>query len=852
MAGGNASRTGATAIAAVAAALTLSFPSIAAAGQCSPSKRVDHRNAECLDASWKNRGTFKASTLRVRNRCAAYGTVVAKVDLVAARDLTLRLDGPRAIRGRAWRRIRSISCCSDMGICNRSDVVTDEGCLARFKRVSPAAPRCRNPTASAAISGENYSCIVTAQCRNSFSHLFRYIPSTITVPFAALGDVHNCGGVLQRWPCGEDPPDTATVSVRDADAVEAPGAVLYFRVFLSRTLPGPVRIDYATRGFSARSGSDFRRTSGTLTFAAGETAKTISVPVLDDSHDEKPETMTLTLSNPRPSSRVRLKRETAYGTIWNTDPMPRAWIGRFGRTVADQVLDAVDARMRTKPAPGVEARLAGQRIGSGPPFGAGPDREAASAQVPAPQMRPGGRDAPDDADAAHRSFGSRPGSPWHRKATSERDLLPGSSLSLTAETGGTGFVSVWGRGAATRFSGRQPGSARSGDDLAVDGEVASGLLGADLTWGPGSGSGSGSWTAGLVVSHSLGDGDYRSAGRGTVSATLTGMWPWMRHALSERLSLWGVAGYGEGSLSLEPGNADGTRAGDIRTGLDLMMAAVGLRGVAVDGGRDGLTLAVKADAMVLRTRSAAVRGGSGNLAAATADVTRLRFGLQGSRPFRLAERSVLTPSAEIGMRRDGGDAETGFGMEIGAGLLWTDPQRGLSAELRGRGLLTHESKGFRERGLSGAVFWNPGAGDRGPRLSVTQTLGAAGQGGADTLYGRATLGGLAVRDDLRSGYAGRYGPGAGAGGGLRNRRLEARFGYGFAAFGDRFTATPEIAVGLSDTGRDYSLSWRLVRGGRAPDGSVLELAVEAGRRETDDDRNIPQEHTVGFRVTSRF
>ena len=59
MAGGNASRTGATAV--VAAALTLSLPSIAAAGQCSPSKRVDRRNAECLDASWKNRGTFKAS-----------------------------------------------------------------------------------------------------------------------------------------------------------------------------------------------------------------------------------------------------------------------------------------------------------------------------------------------------------------------------------------------------------------------------------------------------------------------------------------------------------------------------------------------------------------------------------------------------------------------------------------------------------------------------------------------------------------------------------------------------------------------------------------------------------------------
>ncbi len=498
MAGGNASRTGATAIAAVAAALTLSLPSIAAAGQCSPSKRVDRRNAECLDASWKNRGTFKASTLRVRNRCAAYGTVVAKVDLAAARDLTLRLDGPRAIRGRVWRRIRSISCCSDLGICNRSDAVTDEGCLARFRRVSPAAPRCRNATASAAISGENYSCIVTARCRSDFSHLFRYIPSTITVPFAALGDVHNCGGLLRRWPCGEDPPDTATVSVRDAHAAEAPGATLGFRVFLSRALPGPVRIDYATRGFSARSGADFRATSGTLTFAAGETAKTVSVPVFDDGHDENSEILTLTLSNPRPSSRVRLRRETAYGFIYNTDPMPRAWIGRFGRSVADQVLDAVDARMRAKPVPGVEARLAGQRIGAEPAF----PNPAARARAPAR-----GQAAPGQAP------------------------LAGASFSLTGETG-DGFVSIWGRSAATRFAGRDAAGAAAGGDVAVDGEVTSGLLGADWTRGR--------WTTGLMITHSGSGGGYRGAGDGTVSATLTGVWPWMRYALGERLSVWGV------------------------------------------------------------------------------------------------------------------------------------------------------------------------------------------------------------------------------------------------------------------------------------------------------------------------
>ncbi len=578
--------------------------------------------------------------------------------------------------------------------------------------------------------------------------------------------------------------------------------ILQFRVFLSRRLRIPVRVDYATSDVTATAGADYPATSGTLTFAPGETAKTISVPVFEDGHDEDHETLTLTLSNPHPWRRVRLHDATATGTISNADPMPRAWIARFGRTVADQVLDAVDARMRAKPAPGVEARLAGQGIGGDLPFASGPGGDVASEEAPASGL-----------------------GQW----SSERELLPGTSFSLTAETGGDGLVSIWGGGAVTRFAGRDAAGAEAGGDVAADGEVASGLLGADWTRGR--------WTTGLLLTHSLGDGGYRGEGAGTMASTLTGVWPWVSYAPDERLSVWGVAGYGDGSLTLEPRAEDGTHAGAIRTGLDLRMAAVGLRGVAVDGGEDNLTLAVKTDAMVVRTGSDAASGTGGNLAAAEAEVTRLRLGLEASRPFRLGDGSVLTPSAGIGLRRDGGDAETGFGAEIGAGIAWRDAGRGLGAELRGRGLLAHRAKGFRERGLSGSFAWDPVAGDRGPRLSLTQTLGVLAQDGADALLTRPTPAGPATGEPGDS---------------LRDRRLEARFGYGFGAFGDRFTATPGIAIGLSDAGRDYSLGWRLVRDGRVPDGRSLELAFEARRREFAPDRAVPPEHGIGFRLTSRF
>ena len=337
--------------------------------------------------------------------------------------------------------------------------------------------------------------------------------------------------------------------------------------------------------------------------------------------------------------------------------------------------------------------------------------------------------------------------------------------------------------------------------------------------------------------NSLGDGSYRGTGADTVTAALTGVWPWVRLAPGERLSVWGVAGFGEGGLTLEPRDADGARIGAIRTGLDLWMAAAGLRGIAVDGGKNGLTLAVKAEAMVVRTASDAASGAGGTLAGAEAETTRLRFGLEGSRPFRLGDGSVLTPGMEIGVRRDGGDAETGFGAEIGAGLAWSDPKRGLGAEIRAHGLLSHEAQGFRQRGLAGALTWDPVAGDRGPRLSLTRTLGVPAQRGPDTPLGRGSLAGLAANEP---------------GNELGERRLEARFGYGLPAFSGRFTSTPEIAVGLSDAGRDYSLGWRLVRGGDTPDGSALELAVEARRRESASGRNDPPGHAVGVRMISRF
>ena len=598
------------------------------------------------------------------------------------------------------------------------------------------------------------------------------------------------------------------LTVADAEVEEGPGAALAFVVTLSGTAPYRVKVDYATSDGTATAGSDYTATSGTLIFERGETSKTISVPVLDDAHDDDSETLTLTLSDPK---RAMIVDGEAVGTIRNTDPMPRAWLARFGRTVADQVLAVVEGRLQAARLPGVEAQLAGQRI-SGPaaPGGGKADEAEAEARLLALSdwMRGG-----DCRGGSGRAGECAPDGQWgvqSREAT-ERDLLTGSSIALTDGTEDSGSTAVWAQGTVGRFDGREGA-------VSIDGEVVSGMLGVDWTRGRG--------TAGLVVARSHGEGGYRSeAGGGEVSSTLTGVYPYGRYAVNERLSVWGVVGYGAGEVELTPANGRSLRAD-----IDLSMAAAGLSGTVLDGGADGPTLAVKADGTIVRTSSERARG----LAPSEAEVTRLRLGLEGSRPVPLAGGGMLTPSVELGLRQDGGDAETGFGADIGAGLAWEDPGLGLKAEVRGRGLLTHEDEDFRERGLSGSLAWDPTPGSGlGPSLTLRQTVGASAAGGTDALLSRGTMADLAGNDN----------------GGDIPRRLDLRLGYGMPVAGDRFIGTPEIGVGFSDTGHEYSLGWKL---GLARPGRVsLDLSFEGTRSESANDDREP-EHGISLRLRARW
>ena len=298
------------------------------------------------------------------------------------------------------------------------------------------------------------------------------------------------------------------ISVADARVDENGGAPLAFAVTLSRAASSTVTVDYATADGSAQAGSDYTATSGTLTFAAGDTEETVEVSVLDDSHDEGGETMTLRLSNP---SEGRLADAEATGTIENTDPLPRALLARFGRATALHVMEQVEERLEASRASGFRGRFAGRELRRGMERDMGRNflsRLQSTAVAGARDTR-GVQSDLSGAELLRRGLGGG-------------DLLMGSGFVLNRETGGGASVSLWSRGMESRFSGRD-------GELSLDGGVRTTMFGADYAKGP--------LMAGLMLSHRRGLGGYQGADIGQVASSVTGLHPWVGYQLTERVTL---------------------------------------------------------------------------------------------------------------------------------------------------------------------------------------------------------------------------------------------------------------------------------------------------------------------------
>ena len=628
-----------------------------------------------------------------------------------------------------------------------------------------------------------------------------------------------------------------TVSIADGTGDEDDGH-LPLEVTLSRPAEDWVEVYFkSTTDGTATEGVDYRKVDGWFVFVPGEVSKEMWVPLIDDDIDDDGETVVVQLTEARMvdlrSSKdyehlVPLGDDKATGTINNADALPRALLARFGRAAAVHVVETVEERMQAPREPGFAGRFAGRELrrgmerdvaldflselggmaGAGPAGGAlhGPLPGGPAAGLPASLAAPGvaggggqrraGLGALDamvgPLGAGMGPRGGLGGGGLLDSALGGGDVLTGSAFALNRETRGGGIVSFWSRSAQSHFAGRE-------GVLALDGAVRTTMVGADYATGP--------LVAGLSLAHSRGLGGYDGVSAGRVTSAVTGLYPWLGYQVSERVSVWGVTGYGAGGLLLTP--AGGAA---LESGLSMKMAGAGTRGELVGNGTVGFGLAFKADVLWVGTAVDGVDGPAGRMAATEAAASRVRTALEGSRRYVLGGGLSLKPSVEVGLRHDGGDAEQGSGIDVGGGFVVFDPSTGLSANVRVRMLLVHEGEGFSERGVSVSVSWNPTPSTPlGFTARVAPSWGGQAAGGAQALWGRETMADMAH------------------GGVAQGDRLDGEVGYGLPV-GRRFVGTPRVGFTTSEYGRDYRVGYGL--GVLNRESMHFELGVDAQRRES--------------------
>ena len=545
------------------------------------------------------------------------------------------------------------------------------------------------------------------------------------------------------------------LSITDAVPV-AEGGEATFMVSLSPASSELVTVAYATQDGTAVAGSDYTAASGTLQFDPGMTSHTIRVAVLNDTAVEPTETFAVELSDP---VRATLADGTGVGTI--TDdmehrverPIPTG-LPEVGRAIA---FSAVTCRIDRKMSDTRTWDNAGRLAGGGFPPAANFGGHAAFG---GPGTTFGGSTG---------AFGDSP-FPTQASMTPGQQLGNLSFLMASQETaeGGGGRVAAWGCGDYRRLSGA--GGLGAGS---WNGEVYSLHVGVDVRLGS-------NVLAGVSVSRSTGMIDYEGGlGSGTDGGEhdlrLVGVHPFLGWSVTPGLQLWGTVGHAWGELRIVDELGGLTGAATLNSG------ALGLNGRLLT--RGATTLSLRGEGAL-----AQLTADSATFEVATLDMWRFRLTTELSHELLFSSGTSLTPWAELGARHDGGDGQTGAGLELGGGLRYRVPQVGLTAEGYGRWLAVHEGA-LQEWGVGAMVTIDPGMDRRGLSASVTPSWGETASG---------------VQRLWQQGAAGP------AWYGTSRAQVDAQLGYGVPVFGGRSVLTPFGAMTLAgDEARRYRLGGSL-------------------------------------------
>ena len=263
---------------------------------------------------------------------------------------------------------------------------------------------------------------------------------------------------------------------------------------------------------------------------------------------------------------------------------------------------------------------------------------------------------------------------------------------------------VWGAGDWHSFEG-QP------DDGLYDGSLTSAYLGVDAR-GDG-------WIAGGAISRALADASYEftgaEGGKGRLQTELNVIHPYVQWALGNRGKMWAILGFGTGEAIAE---REGQAVASEPSNLSMRMGLSGIR--YAFGPLAKLDFAVRGDVGFAQLET---EEGPRAIQGLTVNVQRLRVGAEASLPMALGSVPI-SPFIDVGGLYDGGDGETGGGVELAGGFRFQGPA--VSLEVKGRTLAMHSADSYAEEGVKATLVVGPD-GRKGFRLMLAPRWGGAAE-----------------------------------------------------------------------------------------------------------------------------
>lgn len=339
----------------------------------------------------------------------------------------------------------------------------------------------------------------------------------------------------------------------------------------------------------------------------------------------------------------------------------------------------------------------------------------------------------------------RDGTPYGRSVAASTWTSRLGNTSLAASLNGR--ITVWGHADYRALSGNN-----ADYPLGYDGDVSGFHAGADMTFGR--------FLVGISASQFDGDLDYEysgNTGQVNLRAPLNGLYqidartlsPYVHWSWNTNSGIWTMASFGAGNVELSDPDMASERS---ETSLQAFAAGIDWRLITA---QSGFSLTVKGAAW---TGQMDLDENTSRISGLAVNVRRIQMSFEGAYRIGLTSKGVFQPFIEAGMRGDGGDGQTGLGLELGGGARLALPSAGLRFTGQGRALVAHKGN-IDEWGFGGMLSYSHG--DRtGPTLELGSYTGHT-LGGTQKIWNDAAW----LAEHTR---------------GRARTRLQSLMGYGFA------------------------------------------------------------------------